>query len=115
MLAAEAEVPTGQPERYLTQFCRHARQAHRLPHARGRHGDRGAAPPLQVASAEAAGSRGVVDFGSGRCTLQAREQTLLLRAEAGGEPELRAIQELLTRNLERFGRREGLRVRWRRV
>lgn len=113
MLAAEAEVPTGQPERYITQFCRHAQQAHRLPHARGRHGDRGPAAPLQVRSAEAAGGSGVVDFGSGRCTLRARGQTLLLRAEAGGEQDLRSIQELVTRNLERFGRREGLQVRWR--
>ncbi len=115
MLAAEAEVPTGQPERYLTQFCRHAGQSHRLPHARERHGDRGPAAPLQVRSAEATGNRGLVDFGSGRCTLQARDQALLLRAEASGEEDLRAIQELVTRNLERFGHREGLRVRWHRI
>ena len=40
MPAAEAEVPAGQPERHVIQFCRHAQQAHRLPRGQGRHGDR---------------------------------------------------------------------------
>jgi len=88
MPAAEAEVPAGQPERHVIQFCRHAQQAHRLPRGQGRHGDRGPAAPIQLRSAEAAGGRCVVDSGSGRCTLQARGQTLLARAEASGEQEL---------------------------
>ena len=32
MLAAEAQVKTDDPGRYLTQLCRHAQQVHRLRH-----------------------------------------------------------------------------------
>jgi hypothetical protein len=38
---------------------------------------------------------------------------LRLRIEAGGEPDLRGLQDIITRNIERFGRREQLTVTWR--
>ncbi|MEW1843970.1 hypothetical protein AB0392_39000 [Nonomuraea angiospora] len=35
---------------------------------------------------------------------------LKVRAEAADEDELQRLQELITRDLERFGRRDGLQV-----
>jgi hypothetical protein len=41
--------------------------------------------------------------------------TLTVRAEAASEESLQRVQDLITRNLERFGRRENLKVNWRRT
>jgi hypothetical protein len=48
----------------------------------------------------------------GQCVARADNDSLVLRAEADNEPDLRRIQQLLTRDLERFGRREQLTVTW---
>ena len=41
-------------------------------------------------------------------------RTLTVRAEAASEESLQRVQDLITRNLERFGRREHLTVNWQR-
>ena len=46
--------------------------------------------------------------------MQGSPDTLTLRAEATNEENLQRIQDLITRNLERFGRRDHLTVNWQR-
>jgi hypothetical protein len=48
----------------------------------------------------------------GRCTLRAADDMLTIRAEASSAQDLAQIQELITRRLEGFGRRERLTVTW---
>jgi hypothetical protein len=55
---------------------------------------------------------GTLDLGRGRATLHAGPGTLTVRAEAASEESLQRVQDLITRNLERFGRREHLKVNW---
>ncbi|MGH3594199.1 MAG: DUF2218 domain-containing protein [Pseudonocardiaceae bacterium] len=47
------------------------------------------------------------------CTMAATAHLLRLRIEAGDEPDLQRLQDIITRNIERFGRREQLTVTWR--
>jgi hypothetical protein len=108
VLTAEAEIRTAHPGRYLVQFCRHAehltgRAAHL--HARGQGPE-----PRQI---EWSDTEGLLVLGWGRCVLRAATDTLVVRAEAADTDSLRRIQDLVTRRLESFGRREGLAVRWR--
>ncbi len=46
--------------------------------------------------------------------MHAGPDTLTVRAEAASEENLQRIQNLVTRNLERFGRRDHLKVNWQR-
>jgi len=112
MLTAEAHVQTEHPDRYLVQLCRHAQQVHRLHH-RPPHGA-GAQPPPKVEHVEWSGTRGIVDFGWGRCTMQASGNLLTLRAEATDEEKLQRVQGIVTRDIERFGSRDHLTVSWER-
>jgi hypothetical protein len=65
--------------------------------------------------AEWSETRGVVTFDPwGRCTVTATVDTLTLRVDATDEDGLGQIQDVITRNFNRFGRRERLTVDWRR-
>src|SRR5215469_14140941 len=110
MLTAEAHVQTEHPDRYLVQLCRHAQQVHRLRH-RPSHGRADAQPP-KVEHVEWSGTRGTVDFGWGRCTMQASGKLLTLRAEAADEEGLQRVQDIVTQDIERFGSRDHLTVSW---
>jgi hypothetical protein len=55
-----------------------------------------------------------VSFGGGRLTLEASPGALTLRAEADGEGSLQQVQDLVTERLEKFGRRDRLKVNWQR-
>jgi len=57
---------------------------------------------------------GTLTFSCGRSTMQAGPDTLMVRAEATNEENLQRIQHLITRNLERSGRRDQLKVNWQR-
>jgi len=58
-------------------------------------------------------TRGVVTFSPwGRCAIAADETLLTLRVEANDEENLRQIQDIITRDLGRFARRDGLTVTW---
>jgi uncharacterized protein DUF2218 len=50
----------------------------------------------------------------GQCTVTATVDTLTLRVEATDEDGLERIQDIITRNFNRFGRREHLTVDWQR-
>jgi hypothetical protein len=110
MLIAEAQIRTGQPGRYLTQLCRHASSInHKILHPGA-----GKAHARPEVHAECSGTDGTLTFSWGRCILHAGPDTLTARAEAASEESLQQIQDLITRNLERFGRREHLTVTWQR-
>jgi len=112
MLAAEAQVKTEDPGRYLVQLCRHAQQAHRLRHRPRNHG--GGGQPPKVQQVECSESSGMISFGWGHCTMQASPGTLTLRAEATSEEDLRRVQGIVAADIERFGKREHLQVTWER-
>jgi len=113
MLAVEAQIQTERPNRYLAQFCKHAASM-----GGGRHGSRMhlgnalARREVQV-HADWSDTHGIVTFTPwGQCTITASADTLTLRAEAADKENLRKIQDIITRDLGRFGQRDGLAVNW---
>ena len=115
MPISEARVRTERASRYLTQLCNHgskmrATAFHRVLSHRGR----GAAvdSPPAGRHARSTGEDGVIDFGWGRCTLQATAEELILTAEAEDEPGLRRIQDGIAARLQRIGHRDRLTVVW---
>jgi hypothetical protein len=50
----------------------------------------------------------------GKCTITATGRTLTLRVEAADEENLALIQDVLGRDIDRFGRRERLTAQWHR-
>lgn len=115
MLIAEARVQTDRPSRYLVQLCRHAAAMPAIHSRRPRTrtgGDASARHEVQL-HAEWSDTQGTVTFAPwGRCTMQVSRTMLMLRVEATDEEHLRRCQEVVTRNLERFGRRDHLTVTW---
>ena len=119
MPTAEAQVPTERASRYLVQLCRHANQmgGHRMTrlpdHIRAdpqaRHD-----MPRNVA-AEWSDTQGTISVDGAACTLRATAGALALRADAVDDDTLVRLQEMITRNLGRFSRREPLTVTWRRL
>ncbi|MGH3192518.1 MAG: DUF2218 domain-containing protein [Streptosporangiaceae bacterium] len=111
MLTAEARLQTEQPSRYLVQLCRHASLInHKILQ---RHGAKAQVRP-EVQHVEWSDTDGTLTFSWGRCMMQAGPGTLTVRAEAANEENLQRIQDLIARNLERFGRRDHLKVNWQR-
>jgi hypothetical protein len=113
MLTSEAQVETERPGRYLVQLCRHASQMGQHLRQRPRTHDGGDAPP-EVQHVEWSDTYGIVRLSWGQWTMQTTPDTLMLRAEATDEENLRRIQDLVAARLEIFGRREHLKVRWQR-
>jgi hypothetical protein len=115
MLTSEARVRTDRATRYLTQLCDHGGNMrlaafHRRPSHRAHAGADGPPPVLHARSD---GTDGVIDFGWGRCTLQATAEDLVLTARAEDEQGLQRIQDGIAARLQRIGRRDGLTVVWR--
>lgn len=99
MLIGEARVETERSSRYLVQLCEHVSKV-----AQG--------PSQMDARVEWSEDRGSIEFGWGRCTLRAEPDVLNLRAEALNEEMLRRIEGMVAERLERFGRRDRLKVSW---
>jgi len=114
MLTAEAHVHTSQPGRYLVQLCRHAQQIHRLRHSPRPHDGDGARPAPTVQHVEWSQTRGMISFGWGQCAMQASPGRLTVRVEAADEEHLQRVQEIIAADIERFGRRDHLKVTWQR-
>lgn len=111
MPTAEARIRTERPERYLVQLCQHASSInHKILSF---HAARAEARP-EVQHVEWSGTDGTLTFSSGTCTVHADPDTLTVRAEAADEENLQRLQSLIARNLERFGRRDHLKVNWQR-
>jgi hypothetical protein len=83
--AAETRWQTANPARYMAQLCKHF--AHRL----------------RVTLNE---KDGVIDFGSGRCLLQAEDEALAMRIETGSQEDLIRLQSVVLSHLQRFAFRE---------
>ena len=114
MLTAEAQVKTQDPGRYLTQLCHHAQQVHRMRHRPRNHGGDGQPPP-KVEAVKCSETGGMISFGWGRCAMQATPGRLTLRAEAEDQESLQRVQDIVTRDIERFGKRHQLTVTWQRT
>jgi hypothetical protein len=115
MLTAEARIDTERPSRYLVQVCQHAakiggsHEHRRFSYAQGEAVGRS---DLQV-RAEWSETNGTLTFDSwGECALQATTDALVLRIEATDDANLRQIQDVLSADLARIGRREGLTLNW---
>jgi hypothetical protein len=116
MPTSQTTIKTDRPERYLIQLCKHAAA---MGKTRGGHRPRNHSTGVALASgdiqvhAEYTEERGVVTITPwGRCTLEAAPGTLALRAEAADQAALQRIQDIITRDLERFARRERLTISW---
>jgi hypothetical protein len=105
--AAEASVETTDASRYLVQFCTHATKI-------GAHFRSGHTRP-DVLGVELSDTHGTLELSWGRCVLDADQDALTVRVEADTEEHLRGIQDIVTADLERFGHRDDLTVRWYRV
>jgi len=92
MVESVAHVATAQPARYIKQIVSHL--GHKL-----------------TTGLDDSGS-GVVEFDTGRCTLDPQPGVLVLAASATDATALARVQDVVGRHLERFGDREGLTVTW---
>jgi cytochrome P450 len=111
MPASHAHVPTTRARRYLAQLGSHSGQMARLAfHQPRRHGSGGAPPAARPI--DWSDTSGIIDFGGGRCTLQATGEALTLHAEADDPDQLQRIQDGIGRRVERIGRRDRLTVTW---
>lgn len=113
MLTAEAHIQTSRPSRYLIQLCKHANDMgqHRRRGLRAHPGNNTPERP-QIQHAEWSDTFGTLRLNWGECTIQANPDTLTLRAQAADQENLQRIQELITERLEKFGRRDRLKVNW---
>src|SRR6266498_4632290 len=116
MPTAEATVATDRASRYLVQRCRHASQVgrHQLNRAPAHASPAQHEIPAKLAT-EWSESDGPISVAGATCTLRATPDALLLHAEADDDDNLLRLQEMITKNLARFSRREPLVVRWQRV
>jgi len=105
MLTAETAIATTNATRYLVQLCSHATKMGRL-HGRGTH------ERPEVLDVDWSDRHGVLTLSWGRCTLDADSTTLTVRVEAADDEHLELVQDLVTTDLERFGKRERLVVAW---
>lgn len=114
MLTIEARIETGRASRYLTQLCKHATSMN------GAHGHRArshlhGAPERSAVQVEAdwTDTSATLTFTpGGRCNLSADATTLTVHIDASDEDSLQRIQDIITNDLERFGQRDHLSVRW---
>lgn len=109
----EARIETERAGRYLTQFCKHAAAMGSGGHTPRIHlHGMMARRDVQVA-AEWSDTEGRVTFTPwGTCTLTADTSALALRIEGADEDGLRQIKDVVTRDVERFSRRDPLAVSW---
>jgi hypothetical protein len=113
MPSAEARIDTDRSSRYLVQLCKHASAM-----GGGRHGARlhpgvsAAGRQVQV-RAEWTDTHGRLTFAPwGECTLIADTDALRLRIDARDEAGLQSIRDILTKDVDRIGRRDNLRLIW---
>jgi hypothetical protein len=109
MPTAQASVEASQPSRYLVCLCRHAMKPnHRLRDARGQVGHESP----EVIDIEWTNSEAIVHLTWGICAIHAGEDTLTVRVEAPDQHNLSRLQALIAADLQRFGRRRALAMRW---
>ncbi|WP_169980809.1 DUF2218 domain-containing protein [Microbispora sp. H10836] len=110
-----ARIQTERAGRYLAQFCKHAAAMGGGGHTARLHPHGPAARRGVRVTAEWSDTSGTVAFTPwGECTLTADAGTLTVRIDAPEEEGLARIRDVVTRDLERFSRREPLTVTWQR-
>ncbi|MET9817255.1 MULTISPECIES: DUF2218 domain-containing protein [unclassified Streptomyces] len=121
MPIAEARVETERPSRYLVQLCKHfSNKGRHLGHRTHAHqgGDAQALRDMRTVAEQAqvkwSDTAGEVGLPWGRITMGTVTGALTLRVQAADEEDLSRLQGLVAGHIERFGRREGLRVSWQR-
>ena len=113
MPTAEARIQTDRPERYLVQLCQHASAMGGAGHGARMHGEGHRTPEDVEVHAEWSDTRGDLSFAPwGTCAVTVEGTSLSLRIEAVDGEALRRIQDIVSRDLDRFGRRDGLVVQW---
>lgn len=113
MLTAHAHIVTETPGRYLAQLCKHANSMHQKNPFMHKDTDQSdGAEHARVEHVEQTDTDATLTLSIGRCVLRADAEALTVRAEAANEQNLRQIQQIITRDLERFGRRQRLTVTW---
>jgi len=90
-LVSEARVATPLARRYMTQLCKHFE--HKLPVTYTTH-------------------TGRIEFQAGLCLMEAQDETLVLRAEAGDAEGLDRLENVVVKHLERFAFRDKPAVNW---
>lgn len=108
MPTVEGHVPTDRASRYLQQLCSHASRMRHVGIGIGIGHAAHRGPAVEAMS----DTTGRIMRGSARCDLTASPTALVLHVTADDEEQLRALQEAVTRTLERVGRRDGLKVVW---
>ena len=115
MPSIEAHIATDRPNRYLNQLCRHAAAMnHTSGHRFRKHSDdqRADEESLTV-HVERTDNTGVLTFTSGaRCTVSAAGSWLTVKIVADDQQTLNRVRDVITRDLERFGRRDGMTITW---
>nr|WSX75520.1 DUF2218 domain-containing protein [Streptomyces sp. NBC_00899] len=113
MPVMEARITTKRASRYLTQFCKHATAMGSAGHTSRLHLHGAASHRDVTVTAEWSDTQATVTFTPwGRCTLLADDDTLVLRIDAADDEGQRQIRDVMTRDLERFSRRDPLTVAW---
>jgi hypothetical protein len=109
---AEAHIATPRASRFLVQLCRHAEaMSGKALHPHGNGGD---ARP-EVLHVDRSDTEGRITFTWGQCVLQSTSDTLTVRVDVADADQSQRIQDLLAADLERFGRRDDLKVTWQRA
>ena len=111
MPTANATITTTKASQYLIAVCRHgSRINHRII---ARH-DGDPADRPQVRHVEWTDSDGTLELSWARCVFHAGPHELTVRVVADNDEHLAQVQEIIARDLERYGRSENLTIDWRR-
>ena len=86
-----ATVKTEKAERYMKALCNHF---------------------SRKVSASYEGNIGSVDFGSGSCMLEAKDDALILKVESDTVQNLTQLEQVMSSHLIRFTQNEILEVKW---
>jgi uncharacterized protein len=92
-ITSRADVATQKPVPYMRQLCKHF--GHRTEAMFGE-------------------DSGHIQFEFGRCELRAHDRTLTVEVSAPDPESHERLERVVASHLERFGRRDGLSVEWRR-
>lgn len=109
MPSTETRIETANAGRYLVQLCQHAKKIGH-GHLRALHAGGGPRPDIQ--HVEWTDSDGTLTLSWGTCALHADPDALTVRVTADTEENLARVRDLITADLERFGRRDRLAVTW---
>jgi uncharacterized protein len=93
VLTSDGITQTPRAPRYLSQMCKHM-----------------GALGIQVHATD--DTYGLAEFGLGSCELRAEPEHLVLTLKTRNPWVLKRVQDVLTADIERFGRRERLTVHW---